>query len=217
MKILVIAGDYWHPLEVVKRGIERMDLDPEKYEFDFVEDAKDIVTLDLLEEQDLVIFAKSNVIGEWNQTPMFEEGNAALSVADYRSWVEKGGAMLSVHAGNTGSLEKTPEWCDFVGNCFITHPARCDVRVYSAADHPITKDVEAFTEIDEHYELGSIAEDADVFLKSDSEEGGTQIAGYTRRIGQGKLCVLTPGHTMNVWKNKEFIKLFVNAIDWCVK
>ena len=59
MKILVLAGDYWHPMEVVKRGIERMNLDPERYEFDFVEDAKDIVTK---EEWHPVYFA--NVNGE---------------------------------------------------------------------------------------------------------------------------------------------------------
>lgn len=217
IKILVIAGDYWHPMEVIKRGIERMKLDPQKYEFDFVEDAKDIVTKELLEEQNLVIFAKSNVISEWNNTPMFKEGNAALTVADYRTYVENGGGLLSVHAGNTGALTEVPEWCEFVGSCFITHPARCDVRVYPMYDHSVTEGVEDFTEVDEQYELGNVCEDANIFLKSFSAEGGVQVAGYTREIGKGKLCVLTPGHTMNVWGNTSFVKLFVNAMEWCVR
>ena len=215
MKILVLAGDYWHPMEVVKRGIERMNLDPERYEFDFVEDAKDIVTKELMAEQDLIIFAKMNEIAAFNRTPMFEKGNAAMQISDYREYVENGGVLFCVHAGNTGSPEETPEWVDFVGNSFIMHPDRCDVKVYPVMEHPITKDVEPFTEIDEHYILGNIAEDIEVFLKSDSVEGGTQISGYTKKVGKGQVCVLIPGHTMNVWANKEFGKLFVNAIEWC--
>lgn len=217
MKILVIAGDYWHPIEVIKRGITKMGLDSQRYEFDFVEDAKDIVTSDFLMEHDVVVFAKSNVITAWNDAPMFEKDNGALSVSDYRSYVEKGGALLCLHAGNAETLEKTPEWCEFVGNYFITHPARCEVTVYPEKDHPITTGVENFSEVDEQYIIGGIAEDADVFLKSDSTMGGTQVAGYTRMIGKGKLCVITPGHTISVWQNKSFIKMFVNAMEWCVK
>ncbi len=213
MKILVIAGDFWHPMEVVRRGIENMHLDPAVYQFDFIEDAKDIMTKELLDESDLVVFAKANVIGSYNTAKMFEPGNAALAVADYQNYVENGKAILSVHAGNTVDQA---DWQAFVGNRFIRHPARCDVRVYPTQQHPITNGAGEFTEIDEHYILGDIAQDIDVFLQSDSAEGGTQIAGYTKIVGEGKVCVLTPGHTMNAWGNPEFVKIFKNAIDWCV-
>ena len=217
MKILVIAGDYWHPMELIRREIGQMEFEQSQYEFDFVEDAKDIVTMELLMKQKLVIFAKSNVIGAWNQTPMFEPGNAALAVEDYRRYVEQGGALLSVHAGNTGEAQTSPEWCDFVGNSFISHPARCEVHVYPVKEHPITRGVTGFTEVDEHYELGDISEDAEVFLESVSSKGGTQVAGYARRLGNGKLCVLTPGHTADVWNDTSFVTLFKNAIDWCTE
>lgn len=44
MRILVIGGDYWHPFEVVRRGLAGLP----GAEFDFVEDAKDILTPSML-------------------------------------------------------------------------------------------------------------------------------------------------------------------------
>ena len=70
---------------------------------------------------------------------------------------------------------------------------------------------------DEHYQMEILAEDADIFLTSHSETGGSHTAGYTREMGQGRLCVLTPGHTLSVWQNKEFQKIFLNAVKWCLE
>jgi trehalose utilization protein len=41
------------------------------------------------------------------------------------------------------------------------------------------------------------------------------VAGYTKNVGEGAICVLTPGHTLSVWEDKNFQKLFVNAIKYC--
>ena len=62
-----------------------------------------------------------------------------------------------------------------------------------------------------------VCDDADVFLTSRSEKGGVQSAGYTRLIGDGRLCALTPGHTLDVWENEAFIRLLTNAMEWCLK
>ena len=84
-------------------------------------------------------------------------------------------------------------------------------------DHPAAEGVENFKIRDEHYEIDHIAPDADIFLKSVSESGGRQIAGYTRELGEGRICVLTPGHILAVWENESFRKLLVQAIAWCKK
>ena len=59
--------------------------------------------------------------------------------------------------------------------------------------------------------------DADIFMESVSEKGGTQPAGYTRLLGEGRLCALTPGHTLDVWENEQFMRMFTNAMEWCLK
>ena len=74
--------------------------------------------------------------------------------------------------------------------------------------------MEPFTERDEHYHLKTLADDRDEFLISESLTGGRQTAGYERRIGKGKLVVLTPGHTLSVWKNESFQILFTNTIKY---
>jgi hypothetical protein len=46
MKVLIIAGDRWHPMEVVKRGIlEFQDLAPD-VEYDFMEDGNEELVRD---------------------------------------------------------------------------------------------------------------------------------------------------------------------------
>ena len=54
-------------------------------------------------------------------------------------------------------------------------------------------------------------------MESVSETGGTQVAGYTRNIGNGRLCAVTPGHTLDIWEDEGFKKLMTNVIKWCIK
>ena len=54
----------------------------------------------------------------------------------------------------------------------------------------------------------------DIFMKSISKKGGEQIAGYTKELGKGRICVLTPGHILDVWRKHEYLKLVYNAIEW---
>ena len=216
MKVLVLCDDLWHPAEVVLKGME--GLKPlNKYEFDFVMTAKDILTPQLIREYPVIINAKGNAVNAANSAPWFEPTVTEVGPAEFREYVEAGGGFISLHAGNTFRVDSCREYCDFVGNSFVTHPLRCPVTVEVTGEHPITRGVEAFQERDEHYELDHFAEDMEVFLETVSEPGGRQVAGYTRNIGAGRLCVLTPGHTLAIWKNRNFRKLLENAIDWCAK
>ena len=48
---------------------------------------------------------------------------------------------------------------------------------------------------------------------------GTPITGKIkniRRFGKGKVVALAPGHTLAVWENPNFQKLFKNAIRFAV-
>jgi len=57
---------------------------------------------------------------------------------------------------------------------------------------------------------------ADLFLTSTSEHG-TQPAGWTRTEGAGRVCVLTPGHNLEIWLHPAYQALIHNALDWCAK
>ena len=216
-RILVICDDVWHPAEVIEKGIR--SLATEDYEFEFVKAAKDILTPEMIAEYPLIICCKSNNVTSGNPAPWFENTVTEVTGGEFRSYVEQGGAFLAVHSGNVfmGEGDGIKEYTEFVGNRFLSHPLRCEVILKKEKDHPVMCGVEEkFNIRDEHYQMEILAEDADVFLTSHSETGGIQVAGYTREMGKGRLCVLTPGHTLSVWKNQEFQKIFRNAMQWCL-
>ena len=174
----------------------------------------------MIKEYPLIICCKSNNVTSGNPEPWFENTVTEVMGGEFRSYVEQGGAFLAVHSGNVfmGEGDGVKEYMDFVGNRFLAHPLRCEVILKKEKEHPIMRGVKAeFSIRDEHYQMEILAKDADVFLTSHSQTGGMQTAGYTRKMGNGRLCVLTPGHTLSVWQNKEVRKIFLNAIAWCLK
>jgi type 1 glutamine amidotransferase len=55
-----------------------------------------------------------------------------------------------------------------------------------------------------------------VFMTTSSEHG-TQPAGWTRTEGEGRVCVLSPGHNAEVWLHPSFQALLRSALLWCIK
>lgn len=225
-KILVLCDDVWHPAEVIERGLvsfeknTRAGAKSPSYKFDFVKAAKDILTPDFIQQYPLIICCKSNNVIAANPAPWFENTVTEVMGGEFREFVENGGGFLSIHSGNVfmGDGDGVEEYCEFVGNRFLSHPLRCEVLLENIKSHPIMEGVaDSFSVRDEHYKIELLAEDADIFLSSSSQEGGTEPAGYTRIMGKGRLCVLTPGHTLSVWENEEFQKILKNAIEWCLQ
>lgn len=222
-KILVIAGDIWHTMEVIKTGFSYVT---EFYDqMTFVEDAKDMLVPADLEQFDLVICCKGNNLTSGHGTWWFENGVSELNPKDFEAYVKNGGSFLSVHAGNSFSEKDVPEphytpcvdYIHFVGNRFVYHPPRCPVTCEVIKDHPVTAEVKTFCERDEHYQVEITAQDADILMESTSATGQRMPAAYVREMEKGRLCVLMPGHILSVWKNPEYQKLLTNAIRWCLK
>lgn len=213
--VLVICDDVWHPGEVIMRGLKGVG--EGEIAFDFVMDAKDILTPEMLKNYDVIMNCKTDNLTGANTAPWLEDGVTEVGVEELEQYVCGGGGFLSVHAGNTYGEKTCPKYAEFIGNSFVKHPPRCEVELRVVKHHPVAEGVENFKIRDEHYEIDHIAPDADIFLESVSESGGRQIAGYTREMGEGRICVLTPGHILAVWENESFRRLLVQAIAWCKK
>lgn len=213
MNVLVLCGDYWHPAEVVQRGLA--DFPAKDIRFDFVEDAKDILTPALLDDYDVIMNCKMDCISAANQHEWFQPGVTEVMPADLRAWVERGGGFLAVHGGTSFYREDTSGYIDLVGNHFVSHPPRCDIRFHIAADHPITRGIPDFTYRDEQYQLATLAPDLEVLATTRSEAGGEQLGCFVRHPGAGRLCVLTPGHILETWRRPEFRQLLEQALRWC--
>ena len=215
-KILVLCDDLWHPAEVIEKGLAaRQD---ERFEFDIIKAAKDILTPERIAKYRLIICCKSNSVIAANNAPWFEPGVTEVCPKEFEDYIKVGGGFLAVHSGLAYTRERNSEYVDLVGSIFRGHPPRCTVNLHvTEPEHPILEGISDFTIRDEHYNMEMVCDDAEIFMESTSEKGGRQPAGYTRVMGKGRLCALTPGHTLDVWENASFKKLFTNAMEWCLQ
>jgi type 1 glutamine amidotransferase len=210
--VLVIGGDRWHSIEIVRRGLSPLAGD--EFRFDFVENAKDILSPEMIREYQVIMICKQDIATSANYEHAWFDDVAEVTVAELKKYVDEGHGLMTVHAGTTFKTEKTPEFTEFVGNTFLTHPPRCDMHVEIVAGHPVTKGVEDFDIRDEHYQLDITAKDIDVLFKTSSQPGGNHIGGYAKTYGKGRICVMTPGHILSVWQHPQYRKLLSNAIKW---
>ena len=212
MKILIACDDYWHPGEVIERGL--CFLKDCGHELDFVRDAKDILTPEMLAEYPLFVIAKGNQIGGANQNAWFEAGVSEVQVGDIENYIRSGHGLLALHAGNAYFWNESEEYCRMVGCAFVTHPPRQAVTVRPVTAHPITEGIPEFVIRDEHYAVDHLAGDAQVLFESTSDTGGTQVAGYVRHMGAGRLCSLMPGHILSVFQNETYREIIKRAVEW---
>jgi type 1 glutamine amidotransferase len=116
-------------------------------------------------------------------------------------------------AGQDGLSRKvrTLVLCD--DGWFLRHPEQCAVDRLPRPGHPVVAGVNPFMVHDEHYFMALADHNAEVFLHSQSVPG-IKPAGWTRPAGCGRVCVLTPGHTEEVWLHPMFQLLLGNALHW---
>lgn len=192
----------------MRRGLETFRA--QGFEFEFFEEETALPAA-RLDEFDLVVLARANIVNGANSRPWLKS-DAEHGLVEF---VKHGCGLLVIHAG-TSRYESLPALNALIGGAFIRHPDLCTVTVEPMAGHPLTRDVNAFSVPDEHYFVRLDDRCADVFLRSNSMHGG-QPAGWTRSDGAGRVCVLTPGHNVEVWLHPEFQKLLLNALRWTAK
>ena len=222
MKVLIICDDYWHPGQVVIDGVE--PLKKLGFEFDIIQNANDF-SKDMLAQYPVVLLSKCDEVSQTDRQPWKTEA-VQKAFIDY---VENGGGLLAVHTATVAG-ENTEALDKLIGCRFVSHPNHCPVTVQPVKPHPVTEGVEMFCEKDEHYRLQIISPDTDILLASYSPAQGEEskykedpynnapaavlAAGYVRTQGAGRVCVLTPGHFIEVWHNAQFQKLIENALHW---
>lgn len=207
MRVLVICDDRWHPASTVRAGLET--LGKGDFEFDWIENAADW-SAERMAGYPVVLFAKSdNVSATDERNWVTEEVQQA-----FVQYVRQGHGLLAVHSGTV--YARQPTMRGLIGGAFIRHPEQCPVTMGPQPGHLLTTDATPFTLVDEHYLMELDDAQADVFMTTTSEHG-TQPGGWTRSEGEGRVCVLTPGHTVPVWQHPSFQALLVNALRWCSK
>lgn len=208
MQTLVLCDDQWHPARIPQAGLNA--LGDCGFTFDWLENAEDWSAARMA-TYPLVVLTKANNMSSTDYRPwVTDEVQAAL--LDY---VRQGNSLLVIHSGTAGYRE-LPVLRGLLGGVFIQHPPQCLVTVEPKADHPLTVGSVPFTLKDEHYFMEFDDAEADLFLTTTSTHGA-QPGGWTRVEGDGRVCVLTPGHNLEVWLDPSFQILLGNALRWCGK
>jgi uncharacterized protein len=155
-----------------------------------------------------VVIAKANHRSSTDQQPWL----TINSQPAIREYVQGGGGLLVVHGGTSG-YDSLAKMRGVTGGAFISHSEQCTVTFEPKPGHPLTAGVNAFAAKDEHYVVALDDPQAEVFLESASENG-VQPAGWARAEGKGRVCVLTPGHNVEVWLHPQFQTLLRNGLSW---
>jgi type 1 glutamine amidotransferase len=225
MRVLLICDDYWHPGQVPIDGTA--PLAEQGFQFDIITNANDFKP-DMLPQFPVVVLVKSDQVSAADKQS-WKTDAVQRAFIDY---VENGGGLIAVHSATVPG-KNTEDLNHLLGCRFTFHPNACPVTVQPIKPHPVTEGVGMFCETDEHYRLELIEGDVDVLIASYSppqgEEGKYQEdpynntaasiypAGFVRTQGKGRVCVLTPGHHLEVWKNPNFQRTLTNALHWCAR
>ena len=206
IKTLVLCGDVWHPASIVQQGLSA--LEKHGFQFDWLEDAHHWLAA-CMAAYPLVILAKSNNLSSTEQAAWMSDDTQAA----FFDYVRQGNGLLAIHSGTAG-YQQTLLLRNLLGGVFTHHPEQDQVSLEPLSGHALTTGVGAFMAQDEQYFMDIVDPCLDIFLTSRSAHG-QQPAGWRRREGRGRVAVLTPGHTLEVWLHSSFQTLLLNCLRWC--
>lgn len=208
MRALVLCDDVYHPAAVVRAGLA--PLERRGWGFDWVSHGGGW-SAERLRGFPVVVLAKMNQVAAADTRPWLDES----AQGPFVEHVRRGAGLLVVHAGLAG-YERRPAIRALVGGAFVQHPPQCPVTVRARPGHPLGAGCAPFTLVDEHYFVDYDGREPEVFLTSSSAHGA-QPAGWTRAEGAGRVCVLTPGHNLEVWLHPSYQTVIANALHWCAE
>lgn len=206
MHALVLCDDIWHPARTTRVGLQ--PLEQAGVTLDWIENAGDW-SAERMAGYPVVILAKSNNVSSADQAPWVTEEVEASFLAH----ISAGNGLLAMHSGTAG-YEERAVLRKIMGGVFTSHPEQCPVTVEPDAGHVLSAGCAPFTLVDEHYMMAQDDPQADVFLTTVSEYG-RQPGGWARYEGKGRVCVLTPGHNLEVWLHPSYQTIIHNALRWC--
>lgn len=204
IKIAALVGDYWHPGDDAKAGLESaINRIINKEEIDLQYITYEEVSLVLDGRPDLFINAKMNVLNPRDEqlvtwlTAEFDE-----KIVNY---VKDGGSVLAWHAG-MAEYPKETRYTQMLRGSFDYHPPGLQEVTYMQNE-------KTFTLLDEHYFVHCDVDNTEVDLRS-TGEAGNSIACWKHSYGKGKICCFTPAHTKEGMLHESISLLLAERINW---
>jgi predicted TIM-barrel fold metal-dependent hydrolase/type 1 glutamine amidotransferase len=182
---------------------------------------------------DVTLLNATNLNG-YNLLILFRDGfnpdnsfwmTAAQGTAVKR-FVRSGGSILFYH--NSSHIALTNDSVKAVlGGVYAGHPAIRQFALHlTDANSPISRGVSDFTVTDEQHYPVYYGDSSRIFMTCVNENGltfqddngqqrgTTAVAGWAFPYGAGRVCYLSPGHTLSTLRNPEYVKIQKNAVSW---
>jgi type 1 glutamine amidotransferase len=146
----------------------------------------------------------------------------------FAALLKKGIGVVSMHH-NLGAHQKWDEFRKIIGGKFCTaentidgakvkqatwdHDQDVNVTVVDK-EHPITKGIEDFQIHDETYGGCWISPKVKVLLKTDHPKNKPGQIAWVTKYGNSPVAHIMLGHDSQAWKNPNYPKLLLQAIQW---
>ncbi|MEC9490247.1 MAG: ThuA domain-containing protein [Halanaerobiales bacterium] len=205
-KVLALVGDYYHPSDYLKQALKMIIKND--YQLDIFSSHQEIDWEGLL-EYDVLILATWGKINDPDDEAYWLDEYHEKKIDQF---LAEGGKLFLVHSG-TASYPRDGLFREIAGGHFIQHPEEHpEITIKAAADNFLTQGVQDFKITDEQYFM-DVDPEVEVFLKAESDQFGESTAGWTKDYKNGKVIVLTPGHTLEVFEEKMMQKLINNILE----
>lgn len=215
VKWLALLEDRYHPAERSRHSLEAISRSIE-YDLEILTRAEEF-PWDRLKSYDGIVIGRDALLvenGVRTDKLWCPEGRQQ-ELADY---VAAGGGLIAIHSG-LAQYPKEGTYRKLVKGTFTHHPPgtrKLLVKSSPSANHPVMAGVSDWEINDEQYFIDM---DGDPLILAEliSEEGEAAPAAWAHRHGQGKVCVLTPGHTAETWAHPTMGRLIANAMKWAIQ
>jgi len=216
--LYALIGDISHPPEYIRKGLQRA-LDPE---FDSlsgqsvsIQTRPESIPWEKLRSDDVLILFKDTRVDPKKDPDtvwMTEEREIIIG-----KFVQQGGGLLVLHSGLV-IHSSCGEFRGLTKGHFLHHPKEHPAIKVSPtrAPHPLLDGIEEFEITDEQYFVELDEGDTDILLRGESQEHGECSVGWAHACGEGRVCCLTPGHTLEVLSQPGVQRFMRNAVRWCM-
>jgi type 1 glutamine amidotransferase len=241
-RALAIVGDRYHNSDYIRVALTRM-FEGQGVTVDYTIDY-DRLSANVLKDYQLFLCLRDGMI--WPQGYLgpdaytaYEQGlenRSDFPVPKSQNWlkeeqaaalkqfVEAGNGFYSLHNNSHVSLS-SKTYRDVQGGAYIGHPTLRPFRVRVVnTSHPITQGVQDFVVNDEQHYVAYDKDKKYILLEAENVDGLTfqdlgakSIAGWAYDYGKGRVVFTSPGHTIHVLWQPEYLKLQRRAVQWLLK
>lgn len=209
-KAIALIGDIYHGADYIQAGLDLIAAEA-NVDFEYILDPS-CIKWDRLSDYKVFVLAKLGAI-DTEKPDIWMNKEYERKIVEY---VKNGGSIFVLHSG-LPNYQIAEDYRSMVKGHFLHHPEMHQHMIVKPVSEysGLTNGLDEFEIVDEQYFVECDVEDTNVFLEEESEQYGRCVAGWAHEFGEGRVCCVSPGHTLEVLSQPGMKKVMINALRWC--